>query len=55
MQSCVLTLLPDQEEALAWQGQSGPGAEKDSRSCIGMFQTGTGSWTFLAESVQRES
>ena len=23
-QSCVSTLPPDQEEALAWQGQSGP-------------------------------
>ena len=32
-----LTLPPDQEEALAWQGQSGPGAERDSWSCIEMF------------------
>ena len=46
------TNATDQEEALAWQGQSGPGAEKDSWSCIGMFRTGTGSWTCWAETVQ---
>ena len=50
-----LTLPPDQEDALAWQGQSGPGAERDSWSCIEMFQTGTGSGAFWAETVQRES
>ena len=55
MQSCVSTLPPDQEEALAWQGQSWPGAERASRSCDGMVRTGTGSWTCLAETVQRES
>ena len=32
----VCTLPPDQEEALAWQRQSGPGAERDSWSCSGM-------------------
>ena len=41
--SCVSTLPPDQEEALAWQRQSGPGAERDSWSCFGMVRNGTGS------------
>ena len=35
-QSCVSTLPPEQEEALAWQRQSGPGAERDSWSCVGI-------------------
>ena len=34
---CLHTALPsDQEEASAWQRQSGPGAERDSWSCLGM-------------------
>ena len=50
-----LTLPPDQEEALAWQGQCGQGAERDSWSCIEMFRTGTGSGAYWAETVHRES
>ena len=52
--SCVSTLPPDQEEALAWQRQSGPGAERDSWSCVGMVSTGTGSGVCWAETVQRD-
>ena len=36
LHSVQCTLPPDQEEALAWQRQSGPGAERDSWSCSGM-------------------
>ena len=53
--SCVCTLSPDQEEAPAWQRQSGPGAEIDSCSCLGMCLTGTGSGACWAETVQRGS
>ena len=53
--SCDCTLPPDQEEASAWQRQSGPGAEIDSCSCLGMGLTGTGSGVCWAETVQRGS
>ena len=53
--SCVWTLPPDQEEAPAWQRQTGPGAERDSCSCLGMGLTGTGSGAYWAETVSRES
>ena len=53
--SCVCTLPPDQEEAPAWQRQSGPGAERDSCSYLGMGLTGTGSGACWAETVQRGS
>ena len=54
-QSCVFILPPDQEEAIDWQRQSEPGAERGSWSCVGMVQTGTGSGASWAETVQRES
>ena len=54
-QSCVSTLPPDQEEALDWQRQSEPGAERDSWSCVGMVQAGTGSGAYWATTFERES
>ena len=53
--SCVCTLPPNQEEAPAWKRQSGPGAERDSCSCLGIGLTGTGSGFCWAETVQRGS
>ena len=53
--SCVCTLPPDQQEAPSWQRQSGPGAERDSCSSLGMGLTRTGSGAFWAETVQRGS
>ena len=53
--SCVCTLPPDQEEAPAWQRQSGPGAERDSCSCLGTGLIGTGSGACWAETVRRGS
>ena len=53
--SCVSTLPPDQEAAPAWQRQSGPGAERDSCSDLGMGLTGTRSGACWAETVQRGS
>ena len=53
--SCVCPLPPDQEEAPAWQRQSGPGEERDSCSCLWMGLTGTGSGACWADLVQRGS
>ena len=53
-QSCVSTLPPGQEEALAWQRQSELGAERDSWSCCNDLNR-TGGWGLLGrDSQERE-